>query len=63
MQYVGGRGEVYKRFGGGCCENGDEPSISIKCGKFHDQMRKYQLLKKDSASWSLLISCAVPLLR
>jgi hypothetical protein len=29
-----------------CCEHGDEPSGSIRGGKFHDQLRYRQLLKK-----------------
>jgi len=28
-----------------CCENGNEPSSSIKCGKFN-YLRNHQLLKK-----------------
>jgi hypothetical protein len=33
----------------GSCECGNEPSVSIKCGRFIDQLRNCQLLKKDSA--------------
>jgi hypothetical protein len=36
----------------GSCEHGNEPSGSIKCGKFRDFLGDYQLLKKDSAPWS-----------
>jgi len=28
-----------------CCEDGNEPSESIKCGEFLDQQSDYQLLK------------------
>jgi hypothetical protein len=38
----------------GCCEHGNEPSGSIKCGEFLDQMRDRQLLEKDSAPWYYL---------
>ena len=34
------------------CECGNEPSGSVKCGEFLDQMRTSYLLKKDSAPWS-----------
>ena len=34
------------------CECGDEPSGSIKCGEFLDQLKTAYLLKKDSAQWS-----------
>jgi len=33
----------------GSCEHGNEPSGSIKGGKFLDYLGGYQLLKKDSA--------------
>ena len=36
----------------GTCECGNEPSGSIKCGEFIDQLRTAYLLKKDSAPWS-----------
>jgi hypothetical protein len=36
-------------------EHGNEPSGSIKGGEFFDQLNDCQLLKKDSAAWSLLI--------
>jgi hypothetical protein len=36
----------------GACIRGDEPSGSIKCGDFLDQLRTGWLLKKDSAAWS-----------
>jgi hypothetical protein len=36
----------------GTCECGNEPSGSIKCGEFLDQLRTGWLLKKDSAQWS-----------
>ena len=35
---------------------GNEPSGSIKCGEFIDQLRTGQLLKKDCAPWSKCIS-------
>jgi hypothetical protein len=38
--------------GAGCCEHGNEPSGSIKCGEFLDQLSDCQLLKKNSARWS-----------
>ena len=34
------------------CECGNEPSGSVKCGEFLDQLQTSQLLKKDFASWS-----------
>ena len=34
------------------CECGNEPSGSVKCGEFLDQLQTSQLLKKDSAPWS-----------
>jgi len=40
----------------GCCECGEEPSDSIKCGELLDQLRNCQLLKKDSAPRSYAIS-------
>ena len=36
------------------CECGNEPSGSVKCGEFLDQLQTSQLLKKDSAPWSKL---------
>ena len=36
----------------GACECGNEPTGSIKCGEFLDQLRNGQLLKKDFAPWS-----------
>ena len=38
------------------CECGNEPSGSVKCGEFRDQLQTSQLLKKDSAPWSKKIS-------
>ena len=40
----------------GACECGNEPSGSIKCGEFLDQMQTCQLLKKDSPVWSKYVS-------
>jgi hypothetical protein len=40
------------RWGGGCCNRGNEPSGSIKCGEFIDYLRTGYLPKKDSAAWS-----------
>ena len=34
------------------CECGNEPSGSMKCGEFLDQLQTSQLLKKDPAPWS-----------
>ena len=34
------------------CECGNEPSGSVKCGEFLDQLQTSQLLKKVSAPWS-----------
>ena len=34
------------------CECGNEPSGSVKCGEFLDQLQTSQLLKKDSAPCS-----------
>ena len=36
----------------GTCDCGNEPSGSIKCGEFLDQLETGYLLKKDSAAWS-----------
>jgi hypothetical protein len=36
----------------GCCECGNKPSGSIKCGEFLDKLRTCWLLNKDSAPWS-----------
>ena len=38
------------------CECGNEPSGSVKCGEFLDQLQTGQLLKKDSAPWSKYVS-------
>ena len=38
------------------CDCGNEPSGSIKCGEFRDQLKTCQLLKKDSAPWCNSIS-------
>ena len=38
------------------CECGNEPSCSVKCGEFRDQLQTSQLLKKDSAPWSKEVS-------
>ena len=38
------------------CECGNEPSGSVKCGEFLDQLQTGQLLKKDSAQWSKKVS-------
>jgi hypothetical protein len=37
----------------GSCEHGSEPLDSIKSVESNDQLSDYQLLKKDSAPWSL----------
>ena len=42
-----GQGQV-----AGTCECCNEPSGSIKCREFLDQLRIGYLLKKDSAPWS-----------
>jgi hypothetical protein len=41
----------------GSCEHGNGPSGSIKVGEFLDWLSDCQLLKKDSAAWSLCIRC------
>ena len=46
-----GQGQV-----AGTCECGNEPSGSIKCGEFLDQLQTGQLLKKDSAPRSKQVS-------
>ena len=38
------------------CECGNEPSGSVECGVFLDQLQTSQLLKKDSAPWSKYVS-------
>jgi hypothetical protein len=38
----------------GCSEYSNEPSGSIKCGKFLDNLRSYKLFKKNCAAWSWL---------
>ena len=38
------------------CECGNEPSGSMKCGEFLDQLQTSQLFKKDSAPWSKYVS-------
>jgi len=40
------------RWGRGCCERGNEPSGSIKCVQFLDQILTCELLKKNPDSWS-----------
>ena len=39
----------------GTCECGNEPSGSIQCGEFLDQLRTGQLFKKNSAPCSWLV--------
>ena len=41
------------------CECGNEPLGSVKYGEFLDQLQTSQLLKKDSAPWSKLVSINV----
>ena len=36
----------------GSCECGNEPSGFVNCEDLPDQLRKSQLLRKDSAPWS-----------
>ena len=43
-QAVSGQGQVV-----GTCKCGNEPSGSVKCGEYLDQLQTSQLLKKDSA--------------
>ena len=38
------------------CEKGDERAGSTKCGEFLDQLRDYQLLKRDSAPWNYFVA-------
>jgi hypothetical protein len=48
-----GRGQV-----AGCCEHGNEASFSIKCGEFLDELRNYELVQTDSASYGVsLLLC------
>jgi hypothetical protein len=42
MEFMWLRGE----FSDGLCEDGSEPSGSIKCGKFVDKVRDWQLFHK-----------------
>ena len=42
------------------CEWGNEPSGSVKCGEFLDQLQTSQLLKKDSAPWSIIFKDESP---
>jgi hypothetical protein len=37
------------------CEYGNESSGFIKGGEFLDQLRDYELLRKDSVLWSYLV--------
>ena len=46
-----GQGQV-----AGTCDCGNDPSGSIKCGEFLDQLRTGQLLKKNYAPWSKYVS-------
>jgi hypothetical protein len=39
-----------------CCEHRDEPSASIRCKEILMYLSDLQLLKKDIAPWSYLIS-------
>ena len=39
----------------GSCKRGNEPSDTIKCGAFVDQLGSCQLLRKDYAPWSWLV--------
>jgi hypothetical protein len=39
----------------GCCECGNEPLGSIKCGEFLDQVKTCQLLRKTSAN--VFVTC------
>jgi hypothetical protein len=41
------------------CKCAHEPSCFIKCGEFFDYLRICQLLKKDSALWSLFAGWGV----
>ena len=43
-----GQGQV-----AGTSECGNEPSGSIKCGEFLDWLKTSQILKKNSALWSM----------
>ena len=46
-----GQGQV-----AGTCECVNEPSGSINCGEFLEYLKSGQLLKKDSAPWSVCVS-------
>jgi hypothetical protein len=39
-----------------CCQHGNEESVAIKCGEFHDRMSVYQALLKGSSPCYVLIS-------
>jgi len=39
----------------GTCVRGDEHTASLKCWKFLDHLKSYQLFKKDFVSWCLFI--------
>jgi len=54
LQDVGGGSEKGQVAGLG--EWGNETSVSIKWGKFLDQLRNSNLLKKDSPLWSQPVS-------
>ena len=43
------------------CECGNEPSGSVKCGEFLDQLQTSQLLRKDSAAaaWSECVQFSI----
>ena len=43
----------------GCCEGGNEPSGSIKCGTFLGYLRTVWLLRKDCTPWSWLVGWLV----
>jgi hypothetical protein len=39
----------------GCCEHGNEPSISIKGGEILDSLSDSQILKKTSVAFRYLV--------
>ena len=52
--YVLDRGGLGQGQVAGTCECGNQPSGSIKCEEFLDQLKTSQLLKKDSTPWSMI---------
>jgi hypothetical protein len=47
----------------GCCECGDELSVSIKCGEVFGYLTTDKILKNDSAPWRYLPTVHASFLR